>query len=167
VDSNKTLPECSRNLAGEVSACFFRLMSIAIRMLRDLQHSIPLHWRVPTHPVPMLSDRWLNSYAYFCTRVPRASSFKLLATECYRHADTSRPILFDSPRQADSNDTLPDSGGHLPGEVSTIFFRPTSIAMQTLRHLSHSIPLGEWTPMRPFPTLADICLLRYLPFSPC
>jgi len=39
--------------------------------------------------------------------------------------------------------------------------------MRTLRDLYHSIPHAELTPIRPFPTLADICLLRYLPFSPC
>ena len=38
--------------------------------------------------------------------------------------------------------------------------------MRTLRDLYHSIPLGERTLMRPFPTLADICPLRYLPFHP-
>ena len=37
--------------------------------------------------------------------------------------------------------------------------------MQTLRGLYHSIPLGERTPMRPSPTLPDICPLRYQPFS--
>jgi len=38
--------------------------------------------------------------------------------------------------------------------------------MRTLRGLYHSIRLGERTPMRPFPTLADICPLRYLPLHP-
>ena len=84
----------------------------------------------------------------------------MLATGCYRHADTSKPIPFDSPRRADSNETLPDSGGHLPAEVSALFTLRTSIAMRTLRNLYHSTPLGERTPMRRFPTLADICLFH-------
>ena len=138
-----------------------------MRTLRNLCHSISLDQRIPTHPVPMLSDHWLNGYTYFCTRVPRASTFKLLATGCYRHADASRPIPFDSPQRAESNETLPDSGGHLPPEISAFFILLTSIAMRTLRDLYHSIPLGERTAMRPFPTLADICPLRYLPFSSC
>ena len=72
---------------------------------------------------------------------------------------------------ADCNEALPDSSGHrpVPGEVFAFCFLLTSIAMRTLRDLYHSIPLAERTPMRPFPTLpvADICPLRYLPFSSC
>jgi len=69
---------------------------------------------------------------------------------------------------ADCNKALPDSSGYrpVPGEVSALFFLLTSIAMRTLRKLYHSIPLGEQTPMRPFPTLADICPLRYCLFHP-
>jgi len=99
-DSQEALPDSSghRPMPGEVSAFFFQLTSIAMRALRDLYHSIPLDWGIPTHPVPMLSDHWQNGYAYFCTFVLWVSTFKLLATECYRHADTSRPIPFNSPR---------------------------------------------------------------------
>jgi len=38
--------------------------------------------------------------------------------------------------------------------------------MRTLRGLYHSIPVAEQTAVRPFPTLADICPLRYLPLHP-
>jgi len=69
-----------------------------MQTLRNLYYSIPLDRRIPTQPVPMLSDPWLNGYAYLCTLVLGVSTFKLLATECYRHADTARPIQFDSPR---------------------------------------------------------------------
>jgi len=169
VDSDEALPDSSGHqpVPGEVSACFFLLTFIAMRRLQDRYHSIALDRRTPTHPVPILSDSWLNHYAYFCTQVLPADTCKLLATGCYRHADASKPILFDSPRRADSNGTLPDSGGHLPAEVSAFFILLTSIAMRTLRDLYHSIPLARRTPMRPFPTLADICPLRYLPFSSC
>jgi len=168
-DCNEALPDSSRHwlVPGEVSALFFLLTSIALRTLQNLYQSIPLDRRITTPPVPMLSDHWLNGYAYFCPCVPQVSTFKFLATGCYRHADASRPIPFDSPRRADSNETLPDSGGHLPAEVSALFILLTSIAMRILRDLNHSIPLGERTPMRPFPTLADICPLRYLPFASC
>jgi len=59
---------------------------------------------------------------------------------------------------ADSNEALPKSSGYLPVpcDVSALFFRLTSIAMLTLRDLYYLIPLGEQTPMRHFPTLADI-----------
>jgi len=108
-DSNENLPDSGRHLPAEGSAFFILLTSIAMRMLRNLYHSIPLDRRIPTHPVPMLSDRWLKSYPTLCTCVPRASTFKLLATEGYRHADTSRPIPFDSPRQAEFNSLCPDA----------------------------------------------------------
>jgi len=136
-----------------------------MRTLQNLYYSIPLDRRIPMHPVPMLSDSWLNCYKYLCTCVPRASTYKLLATGCYSHADASRPIPFDSPRRADSNETLPDPGGHLPTEVSAISILLTSIAMRTLRDLYHPIPLAERTPMKPFPTLADLHQQKYT-FAP-
>jgi len=138
-----------------------------MRTLRNQYHSIPLAERNPTHVILKLSDRWLKCYPYFCTCVTRESTFKLLATGCYRYADASRHIPFDSPGRADSNETLPDSGGHLPLEISAFFILLTSLALETLRDLYHPIPLGEWTPMIPFLTLADICPLRYLPCSSC
>ena len=101
--------------------------------LRNLYHPIPLDRLNPTHPGPMLSDHWLNRYAYLCTLVLCVTTFKLLTTECYRHAHTSRPIPFDSARRADSNETIPDSGRHLPAVLSAFFTLLTSIAMQTLR----------------------------------
>ena len=166
-DSNETLPHPGGHLPAEVSAISILLTSIAMWTLRDLYHSIPLDRRIPMHPVPRLSDRWLNCYTSFCTCVPQASTYKLLSTGCYSHADASMLIPFDSPRLADSNETLPDPGGHLPAEVSAISILLTSMAMRTLRDLYHPIPLAERTPMRPFPTLVDLCPLRYLPLSSC
>jgi len=131
-DSNETLPYCDGHLPGEVSAFFILLTSVAMWTLRKLCHSISLDRRIPTHPVPMLSVHWLNGYAYYCTLVHWVSTFKLLATECYRHADTSSPIPFNSPRRADSNETLPNSGGHQHPELSAFFILLTSIAMWTL-----------------------------------
>jgi len=135
-----------------------------MRALRNLHHSIPLDRRIPTHPVPTLSDLWLKCYPNLCTGVPRARTFKLLATECYRHADASRPIPFDSPRRADSNETLPDSGGHLPAEVSAFFILLTCIAMRTLRNIYHSIALGRRIPTHPVPMLSDNWLNGYAYF---
>jgi len=168
-DSNKALPDSSRDLLvpGDISAFVFLLTSIAMQTLRDRYHSIPLDQRIPMHRYPKLWDQWQNGYPYFCTLVLQVSAFKLLATECYRHADTLGPIPFNSPRRADSNETFPDSGGHLPTEVSPFFTLLTSITMRTIQNLYYSIPLGEQTPMRPFLTPAHICLLRYLPFPSC
>ena len=77
-----------------------------MRMLRDLYHSIPLADWNPTYSV-LSSDCWLKSYPYFCTLFPWASTFTLLATECYSYADTSRPIPCNSPHQADFNTSCP------------------------------------------------------------
>jgi len=56
-------------------------------------------------------------------------------------------------QRADSNETLLNSGGHLPGEVTAACSLMTSIAMRILRDLYYSIPLAELTPVRPFPHL--------------
>jgi len=159
--SNETLADSAGHLPAEISAFFIQLTAIATGTLRNLYHSIPLVRRIPTDPVPMLSDHWLNGYAYVCTSVPRASTFKLLATGCYRHADTSRPIPFDSPRRADSNEPLPDPSRHLSAEVSAISILLASIAMRTLRDLYHSIPLDRPIPMHPVPMLSDRWFKRY------
>ena len=53
-----------------------------------------------------------------------------------------------------------------PGQVLSHCWLLGATGMRTLRGLYHSIPLGERTPMRPFPTPADICPLRYLPLHP-
>ena len=152
-------------MPAEISALFILLTSIAIQTLRTLYHSIHLDRQNPTHPVPMLSDYWLNGYAYFCTFILWVSTFKLLTTECYRHADTSRPIPFDSPRRADSNDTLPNSGRHLPAEVSALFILLTSIAMRTPRNLYHSIPLNLRIPTDLVLLLSNRWLNGYTYFS--
>ena len=138
--SNETLPDSGGHLPAEVSAFFILQTSIAMRTLRNLYHSIPLDRRIPTHPVPMLSDGWLKCYPNLCTCVLRASTFKSSATECYRHADTSRPIRFDSPRRAACNETLPDSCGHPLAEVSALFTLLTSIAMWTLESYTIQFP---------------------------
>jgi len=126
-----------------------------MQTLRDLYHFIPHAKRNSTHSVPTLSDHWLKGYPFFCTLVPVPSTSKLLATGCYTHADASRPIPFDSPGRADSNATLPNSGGHLPTEVSAFVILLTSIAMWTLQELYHSIPLTEGNPTNSVRTLSD------------
>jgi len=99
-DSHEALPDSSGHLLvpGEVSAFVCLLTTIALRTLGNRHHSIPLYMQIPTHPVPTLSDHWLNGYPYIGTLVLRVSALKVLATVCHRHADASGPIPFDSPR---------------------------------------------------------------------
>ena len=130
-----------------------------MQTLRNKYHSIPLAERNPTHSVPKLSDHWLKGYPFFCTLVSRLSTFKLLATRCYRHRDASRPIPVNSPRRADSHETLPHTGRHLPTEVSAFFSLLTS--MWTLRDLYHSSPMAERNPTHSVPSLSDHWLKGY------
>ena len=162
-DSNETLPDSGGHLPTKVSLSFLLLKARAMHTARNIHHSIPLDRQIPMHHVLMLSDRWLKGYPNICTCVPQASTFKLWATDCYRHADTSRPIPFDSPCRAESNETLPDSqaGGHLPPEISAFFILLTSIAMRTLQNLYHLIPLTERNSTHPVPTLSDHWLKGY------
>jgi len=139
---NETLPDSGGHLPTEVSPVFSLLMSMAMRTLQNLYDSIHLAKRIPTHPVPTLSNHRYLNYPYLCTLGPRAGAFKLLAAESYRHAEALKPIPLDFSPRADSNHALHDSGGHLPTEVSASFSLLTSIAMRTLRDLYHSIPLG-------------------------
>jgi len=160
-DSNQNLPDSGGQLPIKVSPFISLLTSIAMHMLRNLHHSIPLNRRIPKHPVPMLADRWLKGYPCLCTTVPRTSTFKLLATEYYRHADASRPIPFNCPQPADPDETLPDPGGHLPAEVSPFLSLLTSIGMCTLRNIHHSISLNRRIPTHPVLILSDGWLKGY------
>jgi len=101
--SNHTLHTPSRHLPPELSAFFSLPTSIALGTLLDLYDSILVGEPTSTHPVPTLSNCWLKGYPYQGTLVPRASTFQLLATEYNSHADTSRPIPFNSPHPEDSN----------------------------------------------------------------
>ena len=154
-ESNETLPDSGGQLPANVSAFFSLLTCIAMWTLQNQYHSITLAERNPTHSVLTLTDHWLKGYPFFCTLVSRASTFKLLATGCYRHVDTSRPIPFNFPLRVDSHETLPDSCGHLPAQVSAIFSLLTTIAMWTLRDIYHSIPLAEGNPTHSAWTLSD------------
>jgi len=60
--SNEALPDSSghRPVPGEVSAFFIQLTFIAMQTLRGLYDSIALDRRIPTHPVPTVSDHWLQ-----------------------------------------------------------------------------------------------------------
>jgi len=136
-----------------------------MRTLRDLYHSIPLAGRNSTHSVPTLSDHWLKGYPFFCTLVPRASTFKLLATGCYRHEDIQRPIPFNAPRQADSNERLPESAGHLRAKISPFSIQLTAIVMRTLRNLYHSIPIERRIPTNPVLILSDHWWKSYPPIG--
>jgi len=136
-----------------------------MQTLGDRHHLIPLAERNSTQSVPTLSDHWLKGYPFFCTLVLPASTFKLLATWHYRHADVLRPIPFDSPRCPDSNETLPHSGRHLPAEVSAFFTLLTSIAMWTLQYLYHIIPLAEGSPTHSVRPMSDPWFKGYPYFS--
>ena len=93
-----------------------------MQTLRDLYNLIPLAERNSTQCVLMLSDHWLKGYPFFCTLVPRSSTFKLLATKGNRHADTLRPIQFNSTRRAEFNAVCPDAVRPLVEGLSILLY---------------------------------------------
>ena len=66
---------------------FADVTATGMQILQVLYLSILLTKRNPTHSVPTLSNYWFKGYPYLCTLVPQASSFKLLATQCYTFLD--------------------------------------------------------------------------------
>ena len=73
--------------------------------LRAIHHSNRLSERIPMRVSPTLADACLASYHSFHS------------TGSYKHATDSSHIPFDSSQRADSNEGLPDPGGHQPGEL--------------------------------------------------
>jgi len=72
------------HLPTEVSPFFSLLISTVLWILRNLHHSIPLDPWIPTLSVPILSDRWFNSYyPYLSPLVPWPTTFELLVTKYY------------------------------------------------------------------------------------
>ena len=65
--------------------------------LRAIYHSIGLVRRILMRPLQTLADAWLVRYPSFS------------CTESYSHATTTSHTPIDSPRPADSNETLADS----------------------------------------------------------
>jgi len=107
----------------------------------------------------------VSAFFFLLTSIARRTLRELYQSIPLRERIPIRPFL----TLADSNEALPDSSGHqpVPGQVSAFFCLLPSIAMRMLQDLYHSIPLAERTLIGPFPTLADICPLRYLPLSYC
>ena len=130
----------------------------------------------------MLCDRWLKGYPNLAICVPRARTFKLFATEYYRHADTLRPIPFDSPRQAEFNALCPDAVQPLHQEKN-LFLRTDRARFRTnsVRSLCPVLPdlpcllclsfLASGARGRPtLPPQRPTCLLRPHPLlvpPPC
>ena len=73
--------------------------------LRAIYHSIRLSERIPMRVSPTLADACLVRYPSFGI------------TDSYRHATAASHIPFKPSQRADSNEGLPDPGGHLPGEL--------------------------------------------------
>jgi len=107
---------------NKVSATFSLLTSTAIRTLRNLHNSISLNRQILKHPVITLSNNLVTGYAYFSTFFHRASTFKLLATECYRHWYPSSHIPFNSPYRAHSNPSCPGPDRGLVLKLSPLLY---------------------------------------------
>ena len=84
---------------------------------------------------PTRSDRWWWSYLLVSTFVSQASTFRLFAAECYKHAIASWLIPLNSSRRAESNGLSPGSGARLAGKLSPFLSLLTAIGMLQLRSL--------------------------------
>jgi len=133
-----------------------------MRTLRNLHHVIPLNRRVPTHPVSRLSAQWLKVYPNFCPLVLGASTFNLFATEWYRNAETLRAIQFNFSRRVDSNETLPDSGGHF---ISKKIVCSRRIGIASGRRKSVWSILSTQPALR-WPQHNDCILVRWVQYNP-
>jgi len=91
-------------------------------MLENLYNASRLNRPIPTHAVQMHSDHWLKGYGYLSTSVLRVTTFKLLATECYRHVDTPRSIPFNSPSRPESKALSPDAVRPLAEGLSILLY---------------------------------------------
>jgi len=115
---------------------------------------------------PTRSHRWPWSYPLVCTFVHRASTNRLFAAECYKHATASSLIPLNSSRRAGSNELSPGSGAPLAGELSPSLTLLTATGMPPPRALYHSIRLVRRVLMVRSPALADPWLMSYHSFSP-
>jgi len=133
---------------------------------RALYHSICLVRRIQMVRFTTRSDRWWWSYLLVCTFVHRASTYRLFAAECYKHATALSLIPLSSSCRAESNGLSPGSGAPLDGELSPVLTLLTATGMRPPRALYHSIRLVRRTLMVRSPALADPWPMSYHSFPP-
>ena len=108
VDSNKTMADSIRPLAGELPQLLvsssgeaptdFSLATATVGpQPQAIYHSIPLICQILMRALRTLADAWLVRYPSFSS------------TEIYSHAPTKSHTPFDSSRLPDSNETLANS----------------------------------------------------------
>ena len=174
-ESNEALVDSIQPLAVELTQPFvsfpggaatdFTLVTATgVLQPRAVYHSNGLVRRILIRPLRTLADTWLVRYLSF------------LSTGCYSHAPAMSHTAFDSPRPADSNETLADSIRPLAveltqllvssmGGVATDFILVTATGVLQPRAIYHSNRLLHRILMRSVRTLADAWLVRYLSFS--
>jgi len=133
---------------------------------RALYHSVRLVRRIQMVRCTTRSDRWWWSYLLVCTFVHWASTYRLFAAECYKHATAWGLIPLNSSCRAESNGLSPGSGAPLAGELSALLTLLTATGMPLPRSLYHSIRLVQRILMVRSLALADPWLISYHSFSP-
>jgi len=165
-ESNELSPGFGAPLAGELSPLLTLLTATGMPPPRALYHSIRLVRRIQMVRFTTRSDRWWWSYLLVCTFVHRASTYRLFAAECYKHATASSLIPWNSSCRAESNELSPGTGVPLAGELSPSLTLLTATGMPPPRALYHSIRLIRWILMVRSPALADPWPMSYHSFSP-
>ena len=133
---------------------------------RALYQSVCLIRRIQMVRFTTRSDRWWWSYLLVCTFVHRASTYRLFAAECYKHATASSLIPLNSSCRAESNELSPGTGVHLAGERLPSLTLLIATGMSPPRALYHSIRLVRRILMVDSPALADPWPMSYHSFSP-
>ena len=163
---NELSPGSVTPLAGEISPFLALLTATGMPPPRALYHSIPLVRRIQMVCFPTRSDRWWWSYLLVCTFVPRASTFRSVPSEGYKHATASSLIPLNSTRRAESNELSPGPSAPIAGELSPFLTLLTATGMPPPRALYYSIRLVRRILIVGSPALADPRLMSYHSFSP-
>ena len=129
---------------------------------RTFYHSIRLVRRIQKVRFLTRSDPWWWSYLLVCSIVVRASTCRLFAAECYKHARASRLIPLNSSRRAESNGVSPGSGARLAGDQLVFLSLLTATGMPQLRSFTHWIRLVRRIQMVRFPTRSHCWWCSYL-----
>ena len=165
-DSDGPLPGPCGPLADELSRFLTLLTATGMPPPRALYHSIRLVRRIRMVHVTTRSDRWWWSYLLVCTFDHRASTYRLFAAECYKHATPASRIPLNSSCRAQSNELSPGTGIPLAGELSPSLTLLTFTGMPPPRALYHSIRLVRQILKVRSPALADPWPMSYHSFSP-
>ena len=154
-ESSELSPWSGTHRAGELSLFLTLLPATGMPPPQALYNSIRLVRWIQMVRFATLSHPWWWSYHLVCTFVHRASTYRLFAAECSKHATASNLIPLNFSRRAESNEQSPGPGPPLAGELSPFLTLLTATGMPPRRASYDSIRLVRWIQIVCFPTRSD------------